>query len=93
MRTIFRRVFPPAFLRAATARGVDVGAYLSPAKGATGVWVGQTAAQFANACGLCTRLENEYAGKGYPWIGRTRRVLTDPPKQVVERSIERCGRG
>ena len=35
--------------------------------------------------GLCTQLEAEYAGKGYPWIGRTRRVLMDPPKGIVRR--------
>ena len=79
-KTIFRRVFPPAFLRAATARKVDVGAYLPPARKATDVWVGQTEEQYANALGLCTQLEAEYAGERLP-VDRPRPAGSDGPAE------------
>ena len=92
-KTIFRRIFPPAFLRKAEYQRVDVGAYLPPAEGASRVWVGQTEAQYHAAVALCHLLECVYGNRAEHWLYRTRRVLNDPPREIVERSIEWCGRG
>ena len=85
-RTIFRRIFPPAFLEKAELRKVDVGAYLPPAKGATGVWVGQTAAQYENAVRLCKRLEAEGDLNAHHWVRRVRQELNRAARQIVDRS-------
>ena len=83
--TIYRRVLPPAFLAAARVRNVDVGDYLPPAPNAKGVWVGQTAAQHAEAKSLAALLEKAY---NHPVFTRTLKILNEPPRQAVERSIE-----